>query len=103
MATTPKLGMVLLDVGQKQKEATINAALTTLDNAIVITTAGNAGQVLASRGSGQTPIWANPSGYKGEATSDPSATGLPPGSTYYNTSTSKLRVLLSTGSWVNAA
>jgi len=32
MATTPNLGMTLLETGQRSKEATINEALTTLDS-----------------------------------------------------------------------
>jgi hypothetical protein len=62
---------------------------------------GTTGQVLTSQGAGTPPLWK--SLYLGEATTNPSTTGVVFGSTYYNTSTSKLMVLLTTGSWVNAA
>ena len=67
MATTTNYGMTLLDVGQKQKEVTINSALTTLDN---------------------VPK------YLGDLASAPTnLTQIPLGSTFYNTTTSKLQVL----------
>jgi hypothetical protein len=39
--------------------------------------------------------------YRGEFSADPSTSGLHAGATYYNTISSKLKVLLSTGTWVN--
>ena len=41
--------------------------------------------------------------YLGELASDPATTGVPEGSTYYNTTGSKLKVLKSTLTWVNVA
>jgi hypothetical protein len=80
MATTPKLGLTLLEVGQKEKEVTLNTDLTQID----------------------TYVGALPR-FLGDATTDPSTTGVPAGSTYYNTATSKLRVLRASLAWANAA
>ena len=77
--------------------------LTTTGPLKVNSNAGNPGQVLTSQGGSAAPTWTNPGGYQGELASAPSATGLAPGSTYYNTSTSTLQVLSTTGSWMNAA
>lgn len=62
-----------LIVGQKEKEVTIN---------------NNFAQVPR---------------YLGELSADPAITNVSFGSTYYNTTTSKLLVLKTTGVWVNAA
>lgn len=77
MATTANLTLTLLEVGQKEKEVTINDNMTAIDTKVLR--------------------------YLGEATSDPVTTGVPYGSTYYNTSTSKLKVLKTNGSWANVA
>lgn len=71
MAVTTNRSMTLLEVGQKEKEVTINTNFTTLD--------------------------AIPK-YLGDAASDPTpTTTIPVGSTYYNTGSSKLKVLRSKG------
>lgn len=41
--------------------------------------------------------------YLGESTSDPTPTDVPHGSTYFNTTTSKLKVLRTNSTWVNVA
>jgi len=41
--------------------------------------------------------------YLGEAASDPATTDVPEGSTYYNTTDSKLKFLNSSSAWVNVA
>lgn len=76
MAVTQNFQMTLLEVGQKEKEATINTNFQTLDQKIPR--------------------------YLGELTADPAA-GPVAGCTYFNTSTNKLKVLKTTGTWVNAA
>lgn len=75
MAVTAKLGLTLLEVGQKEKEVTINTNMSTIDAA----------------------------SFQGKFTSDPSPASLKPGATYYNTATSKLRVLIDATTWTNAA
>jgi len=79
MATTTNYEMTLLEIGQKEKETTINTNFTTLDN---------------------TPK------YLGDLASAPSdLTKIPVGSTYFNTTSSKLQVLRNkTGPvWSNVA
>ena len=80
MATTTNYALTLLEVGQKEKEVTINTNFTTLDS---------------------TPK------FLGRLASNPgSTTGTPLGSTFFNTATSKLVVLTQiTPSviWSNAA
>lgn len=79
MAATTNYALTLLEVGQKEKEVTINTNMTVLDN---------------------TPK------YLGDLASDPaSVTTTPLGSTYFNTATSKLKVLRSKSpaTWSNAA
>lgn len=79
MATTPNYALTLLEVGQKEKEVTINTNFSALD--------------------------AIPK-YLGDLVADPTVlTTIPLGSTYYNTTSSKLRVLRNkTGPvWSNAA
>lgn len=63
--------------------------------------AGTAGQVLSSNGASARPTWLSIPVYLGDAASDP-ATSFPFGSTYFNTATSKLKVLRASG-WSNAA
>lgn len=41
--------------------------------------------------------------YLGEATAAPAPTDIPAGSTFYNTTTSKLMVLRTNATWVNVA
>lgn len=77
MATTTNFQLTLLEVGQKEKEVTINTNFTLLDQKVPR--------------------------YLGELATDPGVSGISYGSTYYNTSTSKLKVLKTNGTWVNAA
>ena len=77
MATTTNLQLTLLEVGQKDKEVTINTALQSIDNKVIR--------------------------YLGEFATDPNTSGVVPGCTYFNTATSKLKVLKSNSSWVNVA
>jgi hypothetical protein len=76
MSTTSYLQLPLLDVGQREKEATINEAFTEIDTKSLR--------------------------FLGSAASNPSITGIPLGSTYFNTADAKLKVLL-TGGWTNVA
>lgn len=76
MAKTAYLELDLLDVGQREKEATINSALNKVDQKSLR--------------------------FLGEAALDPATTSVPLGSTYYNTTDSKLKVLLA-GGWTNVA
>lgn len=79
MATTTNYALTLLEVGQKEKEVTINTNFTTLD---------------------RTPK------FLGRLAANPATTGVPLGSTFFNTATSKLVVLTQiTPSviWSNAA
>jgi hypothetical protein len=77
MAQTSYLQLDLLEVGQKEKETTINGNMTKLDQKVLR--------------------------YLGDLASDPATTGVPAGSTYYNTATSKLKVLRANNTWANAA
>lgn len=72
MSTTTNYGLTLLEVGQKEKEVTINTNYNILDN---------------------VPK------YLGSATTNPSTTNVPLGSRYYNTSSSKFFTLTATGTW----
>lgn len=76
MAKTAYLELDLLDVGQREKEATINNALNKVDQKSLR--------------------------FLGSAALDPATTSVPLGSTYYNTTNSKLKVLLA-GGWTNVA
>lgn len=62
-----------LTVGQKEKEVTINTNFA------------------------QVPR------YLGELTADPATAGVSAGSTYFNTTASKLKVLKGSGVWTNVA
>lgn len=75
MSVTAKLGLTNLEKGQKEKEVTINTNMAIIDSA----------------------------SFQGKFTTDPSPTGLKPGATYYNTATSKLKVLIDATNWANAA
>ena len=77
MATTSNFGLTLLEIGQKNKETTINTNMEIIDSRIPK--------------------------YLGELATNPTSTGVSAGSTYFNTNTNKLMVLKSTGTWVNAA
>ena len=73
MATT-NLGLTQLEVGQKEKEVTINSNNAILDAKVPRALADNA--------------------------ADPSTVGLAPGSTYYNTTLSKVKWLRPNLTWV---
>lgn len=75
--TTTNLLLTLLDVGQKEKEVTINTNFNIIDSKLPL--------------------------YLGELSTDPSTTGKAFGSTYYNTTLSKLKVLKTNATWVNVA
>jgi len=77
MTTTANLQLTLLEIGQKEKEATINTNFSNIDSKVPR--------------------------YLGELGADPVTTGIPAGSTYYSTAAAKLKVLRTTGTWVNAA
>lgn len=76
MATTPNLGLPLLEVGGKEKEVDINTAFTLLDTA-----------------SNGKPA------FLGKLAADPSPTGKIVGSTYYNTVSNKIKVLIDATTW----
>lgn len=78
MATTPNLGLTLLEVGQKEKEVTINAALTAID----------------------TKVQAK-SGWLGKLATDPAPSAALTGAIYYNTTSSKVRILIDATTWVD--
>lgn len=71
---TANLGLVQLEVGQKEKEVTINTNMATLDAKV-------------SRG---LP----------DSATAPSATGVAPGSTYYNTTDNKVYWLRPNLTWI---
>lgn len=77
MAKTTNFLLTLLEVGQKEKEVTINQNFSDLDAKIVR--------------------------FLGDLSADPATTGVALGSTYFNTQTNKLKVLRGTGAWVNVA
>ncbi len=70
MTTTTNYGLTLLEVGQKEKEVTINTNFSTLDN---------------------VPK------YLGDLATNPVTTTLPIGSRYYNTGSSQFGTLRSKG------
>ena len=119
MTITTNLGLTQLEVGQKSKEATINANNTILDEKSVLVLADAAADPSST---GKAPgtmfydtvkkvmrivrvggYWNTLNGYQGEAAADPATTNLQAGSTYFNTVSSKLKVLKSDSTWVNAA
>ena len=88
MATTTYLGITKLEVGQKEKEVTLNTGLDAVD-------------AESSRLNDEVNVKPE---HLGDVASDPSSTGVIPGSTYYNTSTFKLKFLRQDGTtWTNAA
>lgn len=74
MATTPNLGLTQIEIGQKEKEVTINTNNSLLDSKVP--------RALA------------------DAATAPSVTGLAPGSTYFNTTDSKVYWLRPNMTWV---
>lgn len=74
MTATPNLGLTYVEIGQKDKSTTLNTNMSLIDN---------------------LPA------YLGELSSDPVTTGTAPGSTYYNTTGSNLKVLKSDLTWTN--
>lgn len=76
MATTNYLNLSLLDVGQKEKEVSINDNMLAID--------------------------AKSLRFLGDAPANPSTLGVPKGSSYYNTTTSKYRILTAAGTWIDA-
>jgi 3-deoxy-D-manno-octulosonate 8-phosphate phosphatase KdsC-like HAD superfamily phosphatase len=78
MTQTTNLGLTLLEVGQREKEATINEAFAKIDVAF-----GNT--------------------FLGDLATDPLVTGHKAGTTYFNTTVSKLKVLRGNLTWVNVA
>jgi hypothetical protein len=74
MAATSNLAITKLEVGQSSKEVTINTALETID--------AKCARALP------------------DAASAPATTGLAPGSTYYNTTDSKVYWLRPNLTWV---
>lgn len=74
MTTTTNLGLTQLEVGQTEKEVTINTNNAVLDAKVP--------RMLADAGTA------------------PAATGLAPGSMYYNTGDSKMYVLRNGGTWM---
>ena len=76
MATTPNLGITLLEIGQAGKETSINAAFTLIDSS----------------------VQAKPA-FLGKFATDPSVTGKIVGSTYYNTGSNKIKILIDAATW----
>jgi len=74
MATTTNLDLTYIETGQKDKSTTINTNMDLID--------------------------ALPQ-YLGELASDPAIVGVSYGSTYYNTGSSKLKVLKTDDTWIN--
>lgn len=77
MAQTTYLLLDLLEVGQKEKEASINSAFNKIDQKVPR--------------------------FLGDLAADPATTGVPAGSTYFNTTSSKARILRANGAWANVA
>lgn len=79
MALTTNWNLTLLEVGQKEKELTLNQNMTELSNRIPR--------------------------FLGTLAANPSEVGVPLGSTYFNSATNKLVVLtvVSPVTWKNAA
>lgn len=75
MAQTSYLQLKYIDVGQKEKEVTINDNMAALDSKVLR--------------------------FLGDLAADPPTTGVPAGSTYFNTTSSVLRVLRGNNTWVN--
>lgn len=77
MTQTANFQLSLLEIGQKDKEVTINTNFSTIDTKSLK--------------------------YLGELAVDPASTGIAHGSTYYSTTASKLKVLKTNGTWANVA
>lgn len=80
MASTTHYGFVKLEVGQKEKEVSINTVLDSID-----------GQLFQRIK------------HLGDFATDPATVGVIVGSTYFNTTSLKLKFLRSTGTWTNVA
>ena len=78
MATTPNLGLTLLEIGQKNKETAINDALTLIDTSV------------------NTRVK-----YLGELAADPAPSAALVGARYWNTVSSVFRTLRNSTTWVN--
>lgn len=76
MATTAKLNLTYLEIGQRDKSTTINSNYDIIDG---------------------LPR------FLGDLSADPSPTNVAQGSTYFNITSSKLKVLRGNNSWVNVA
>lgn len=117
--STTNMAMELLEVGQINKDTTINTALTKVDTLAAIALADAASDPATT---GKAPgttyyntsskvvkiltksgVWSVVNGYLGEFASDPATTNLQAGSTYFNTGSSKLKVLKSDITWANVA
>jgi hypothetical protein len=83
MATTPNLGLTLLEIGQKDKETTIN------DNFAKIDGGGTSG--------GPTSF----ARYLGDLATDPAPTAAMVGARYFNTTNNVFRTLRNATTWVN--
>jgi len=88
---TPNLSLVFLDVGQKEKETTINSNMTLIDTAVKANQ--DAIEDL------EESVDAKPVALADAAT-NPATTGLIPGTTYYNTSDNKVYWLRPNLTWV---
>jgi hypothetical protein len=102
MAVTTYKNITKLEVGQKEKEATINTGLDVIDaelSRLNDEVVSNDGELSTLNGSIGDKIE-----HLGELASDPVTFDVPPGSTYYNTTTSKLKFLRQDGTtWTNVA
>ena len=78
MATTPNLGLAQLEIGQKEKEVTINTNNTLIDTA-----------------------FATRSKYLGDLAADPTPTAELVGARYYNTTSNVFRTLRNATTWIN--
>lgn len=75
--TTPKIGLTYLVIGQGGKETTINENMDEIDTQF-----------------GNTPR------FLGDLTGDPATTNVALGSTYFNTSINKVKLLRGNLTWV---
>jgi hypothetical protein len=71
---TTVLDLTLLEVGQKEKEITINTNFELIDSKVIR--------------------------FLGDLASAPVTSGIPPGSMYFNTTTSKINILRENLTWV---
>lgn len=78
MATTSNLGLTKLEIGQKEKEATINENYDKIDAAV-----GQRGR------------------YLGDLATDPTPSAALVGARYFNTTSNAFRTLRNATTWVN--